>query len=90
MIIYGGRLHDKGNATAYKETGSLAWPVMVASGSFAPGPVYGNQTAAKLTCVRAMNGTTGSVTPGWSSAGGRRAVNMGVLGVVLALSVLAA
>ncbi|KAK8087572.1 hypothetical protein PG997_002533 [Apiospora hydei] len=51
---------ERGNLTAYNETGSLAWPAVV---------VWGRNTTSDpivspLTCIRASNATTGSQVPG--------------------------
>lgn len=52
---------ERGNRTAYNETGSLAWPAVV---------VWGRNTTSDdpivspLTCIRASNATTGSQAPG--------------------------
>ncbi|KAK7941609.1 uncharacterized protein PG986_013996 [Apiospora aurea] len=51
---------ERGNLTAYNETGSLAWPAVV---------VWGRNTTSDpivspLTCMRASNATTGSQVPG--------------------------
>ncbi|KAK0648433.1 hypothetical protein B0T16DRAFT_455912 [Cercophora newfieldiana] len=75
---YGWPPHDRGNRTAYNQTGSLVWPFVVMwgpsenatrneTGHLEPIP----DTAAKLTCLRAKEATAGSVVPGWS--GGTRA-----------------
>ncbi|KAK8102267.1 hypothetical protein PG984_015413 [Apiospora sp. TS-2023a] len=52
---------ERGNLTAYSETGSLAWPALVVWGlnttSFDP-------IVSPLTCIRASNATTGSQVPG--------------------------
>ncbi|KAK6857398.1 hypothetical protein PG995_007585 [Apiospora arundinis] len=51
---------ERGNLTAYNQTGSLAWPAVV---------VWGRNTTSDpivspLTCIRASNATTGSQVPG--------------------------
>ncbi|KAB5575266.1 hypothetical protein GE09DRAFT_1091495 [Coniochaeta sp. 2T2.1] len=92
--IYGGPFHDKGNITAYNETGSLSWPVMTLWGRW-PTEVYqGNGSSpptsdkAKLTCIRPMEGRGSGNIPGIpsTSGAGSRSVALGLLWLVAGLS----
>lgn len=68
-LKYGGDSHAKGNMTAYNQTGSMAWPMVIMWGhsKFAPSGILNN--TAKMLCIRAQNATIGSTVPGVVSAG---------------------
>jgi hypothetical protein len=76
---FGGPPHEAGNLTAYNETGSLAWPVVIMWGPStnnirnSSGQVDFSGAGAKLSCVRAKDATLGSTAPGSGgvSAGNR-------------------
>jgi hypothetical protein len=79
---FGGPPHEAGNLTAYNETGSLAWQVVIMWGPStnstrnSSGQVDFSGAGAKLSCVRAKDATPGSTAPGSGgvSAGNRAAV----------------
>ena len=61
---YGGDPHAKGNMTAYNETGSMAWPMVIMWGESKSAPSGILNNTAKMLCLRARNATTGSTVPG--------------------------
>jgi hypothetical protein len=93
LVTYGGGFHDKWNVTAYNETGSLTWPVMVLWGGWPEEPYHGSSqlvpvnNTAKLTCVRPMKAPVGEGnTPGIPSGAVRANVALGLSWLIVGLS----
>ncbi|KAK4040841.1 hypothetical protein C8A01DRAFT_15332 [Parachaetomium inaequale] len=78
VLQYGGPLHERGNRTAYDESGSLAWPMMVLWGpseNATGGSPGADGVVAKLSCPRAKEATQGSTAPRGGAASDTNAGN---------------
>lgn len=97
-----GDLTNQGNLTAYHETGSYAWPVLVMFGpsvnASSRRPSNGASekanipdSAAKLFCVRAKEATPGSTAPGSGGiSGGNKAAGPSFITFIMSITVVLA